>query len=224
MKSTGDEGDAIPVAGAIWWLQERCSQKDVKRSRQGRAMPSISLLHWQNDRMPRLSQLDAQCVAVAAAAVPSPELVDEDLRGYVMALSAHFQGFCRDLCSECSQIIVSKVRRPALEVLFQAHFGAHRKLDHGNPTVENLRADFKRFGFQLDLAGADPANATRLAHLSTLNVWRNIAAHQGTPTPAAGPLTLPLVQAWSGSCDGLAISLDGIMYNRLRTILKRKPW
>jgi hypothetical protein len=174
--------------------------------------------------MPRLSQLDAQCVAAATVAVPSPELIDEDLRGYVMALSAHFQGFCRDLCTECSQIIVSKIRRPTLEVVIQEHFTSHRKLDRGNPTLENLRADFKRFGFRLDFAGADPANSARLAHLSTLNAWRNIAAHQGTPTPVAGPLTLPLVQARRISCDRLAVSLDDIMYNRLRVLLRRKPW
>ncbi len=187
-------------------------------------MPSTALLHWQNERMPRLNQLDVQCVAVALAPSSSPQLIDENLRGYVMALSAHFQGFCRDLGTECSQIIVAKVRRAALAILFQAHFAAHRKLDHGNPNLENLRADFKRFGFELDLAGADPANPARLAHLATLNVWRNIAAHQGTPTVKAGLLNLPLVQAWRNSCDGLAISLDAIMYNRLRLILKRKPW
>jgi hypothetical protein len=119
---------------------------------------------------------------------------------------------------------VSKVRRPALEILFQAQFSAQRKLDAGNPNLDNLKADFKRFGFKLDLAGADPANVPRLAQLATLNEWRNIAAHQGTPTPAAGPLTFPLVQAWRNSCDGLASSLDQIMYNQLVRILRRKPW
>jgi hypothetical protein len=174
--------------------------------------------------MPRLAQIDAQCAASLAVAMPIPHLIDENLRGYVMALSAHFQGFCRDLYTESSQIIVSKVRRPSLEVLFQAQFSAHRKLDHGNPNLANLKADFKRFGFRLDLAAADPANGPRLTHLATLNEWRNVAAHQGTPTAAAGPLTLPLVQTWWNSCDGLATSLDGVMYNELHRILRRRPW
>jgi hypothetical protein len=87
-----------------------------------------------------------------------------------------------------------------------------------------LKTDFKRFGFTLDLARADAANPARLAHLSTLNAWRNIAAHQGRPTPAAGPLTLNQVRAWRISCDGLATSLDGIMYNALLKALRRKPW
>ena len=187
-------------------------------------MPSASLVRWQNDRMPRLAQIDAQCAMASAVAAPNPHLTDENLRGYVMALSAHFQGFCRDLYTETSQILVSKVRRPALAVLFQAQFTAHRKLDHGNPNLDNLKADFKRFGFSLDLAGANPANPARLAQLAKLNEWRNIAAHQGTPTANAGPLNLPLVTAWQTSCDGLAVSLDEIAYHHLRRILRRRPW
>lgn len=187
-------------------------------------MPSASWLRWQNDRMPRLTLIDGACAAAVGAPAPNAQLIDESLRGYVMALSAHFQGFCRDLYTEASQIIVSKVRRPALEILFQAQFSVRRKLDHGNPNLENLTADFNRFGFKLDLVTADPANAPRLAHLAKLNKWRNVAAHQGMPTSAAGLLTFPLVQAWWNSCDGLATSLDSILYNQLRRTLKRDPW
>ena len=187
-------------------------------------MPSASLVLWHNTRMPRLTLIDGQCNATVMAVPPNAQLIDESLRGYVMALSAHFQGFCRDLHTEASQIIVSKVRRPALELLFQAQFSARRRLDRGNPNLENLKADFERFGFDLDLAAADPANGPRLAHLARLNEWRNVAAHQGAPTAAAGPLTFPDIQAWRNSCDGLATSLDTVMYNQLRRILKRRPW
>jgi len=187
-------------------------------------MPSASFVHWQNDRMPRLAHIDGQCAVSLAVVPPNIQLTDENLRGYVMALSAHFHGFCRDLYTESSQILVSKVRRPALAVLFQAQFTAHRKLDHGNPNLDNLKADFKRLGITLDLAGANPANLVRLTHLAKLNEWRNVAAHQGTPTAKAGPLNLPLATAWRTSCDGLAISLDDIVYNHLRRILRRRPW
>jgi hypothetical protein len=38
-------------------------------------------------------------------AVPlNPALLDENLRAYVLLLSAHFQGFCRDLYTECAQM------------------------------------------------------------------------------------------------------------------------
>ena len=185
-------------------------------------MPSVSLLNWQNDRMPRLHQIDLQCAASVTAAHPNPHLIDENLRGYVVLLSAHFQGFCRDLYSEAAQVIVARVR-PRLQRLIQDQFSAHRKLDRGNPNQQHMKADFGRFGFTLDLA-ADPANGPRLVHLDALNKWRNVAAHQGTTLPAGIPLTLGSVQAWRTSCDGLATSLDGILYNELRTILRRVPW
>jgi hypothetical protein len=185
-------------------------------------MPSASLLHWRNDRMPRLTELDTQCAGCLLLTPPQPNLVEENLRGYVLLLSAHFQGFCRALYTECAQVIVLRAR-PTLQALIQAQFTAHRRLDHGNPNVENLKGDFERFGFTLDLAAAEPANAGRLTHLAELNRWRNVAAHHGIVS--VGPaLSLPLLQAWRHSCDGLATSLDRIMYNRLQKILRRQPW
>jgi hypothetical protein len=186
-------------------------------------MPSASLLRWRNDRMPRLGEVDAQCATSLAHVPPSPTLVDENLRGYVLLLSAHFQGFSRDLHTECGQVIVSRVRA-TLQDLIQGLFRAHRRLDHGNPTYQNLREDFERFGFTLDLPAADPANVLRLTHLAELNRWRNVAGHHGEIPTDLPALTLPLLQAWRISCDGLATSLDEIMYNRLRRILRRAPW
>jgi hypothetical protein len=182
------------------------------------------LQRWQNDRMPRLTEVDAQCGASLTLAPPNPRLVDENLRGYVVLLSAHFQGFCRNLYTEAAQIIASKVRL-SLQLLIQDQFSAHRALDRGNPNVDNIAKDFDRFGFELKRElDADPANAPRRHDLAALNRWRNVAAHQGTTLPPGGPLALASLQAWRVSCDGLATSLDGIMYNQLRRILRRKPW
>jgi hypothetical protein len=186
-------------------------------------MPSVSLQQWQNDRMPRLVEFDAQCADSLVRVPPQPHLVDENLRSYVLLLSAHFQGFCRDLYAECAQAIVSRVR-PSFQSLIQEQFTTHRALDHGNPNVQNIRADFERFGFILDLGAADPANPPRLTHLGELNRWRNVAAHRGTIPPDLPLLSLPLVRAWRFSCDGLATSLDAIMYNEMRKILRRAPW
>jgi hypothetical protein len=185
-------------------------------------MSSASSLRWQNERMPRLAEFESQCAASLALVPPRPNLVDENLRGYVLLLSAHFQGFCRDLFAESAFIVASKVR-PSLRLLIQAQFTAHLKLDHGNPNLQNLRADFERFGFTLNLPAADPLNPARLTDLDLLNKWRNAAAHHATP-PTGAPLSLPALQGWRNSCDGLSISLDAIMYNELRRILKRAPW
>jgi hypothetical protein len=186
-------------------------------------MPSASLLGWRNDRIPRLDKVETQCAACQVLAPPQPTLVEENLRGYLLLLSAHFQGFCRDLYRECAQVVVSKVR-PTLQLLIQFQFTAHLKLDHGNPNLQNLREDFERFGFTLDLAAAAPVNPARLQDLVTLNRWRNVAAHHGAIPAGAPALDLPSVQSWRTSCDGLATSLDGVMYNEMRRILRRAPW
>jgi hypothetical protein len=172
--------------------------------------------------MARLQQIDLQCAASLAAVPTNAHLIDENLRGFVVLLSAHFQGFCRDLYTEAAQVIASKVR-PTLRPLIQEQFTAHRKLDRGNPSLDHLKEDFKRFGFNLELA-RDPGNAPRLTNLAALNKWRNVAAHQGPTPPAGAPLNLPALQAWRVSCDELAALLDAILYNQLQRILRRAPW
>ncbi len=187
-------------------------------------MPSASMVRWQTDRMPSLAELDTQCAASLALVPPNPRLAEENLRGYVVLLSAHFQGFARDLQSETAQVIASKVR-PSLQPLIQAHLSAHRAMDHGNPNSENIARDFDRFGFDLKVElAADPVNALRLQHLAALNKWRNVAAHRSTTLPPGVPLTLASVQTWQVACDELAAALDGIVYNKLRKRLRRKPW
>jgi len=186
-------------------------------------MPSASLLSWRNERLRRLGEVDAQCAASLRRAPPRPALVEENLRGCVLLLSAHFQGFCRDLYTESAQMVVSKLRA-RLQLLIQVQFLAHLKLGHGNPNLQNLREDFGRFGFALDVAAADPGNPARLQDLAALNKWRNLAAHHGTIPPGTTPLDLPSLRSWRASCDGLATSLDAIMDNELRRILRRSPW
>jgi hypothetical protein len=172
--------------------------------------------------MPRLTEIDTQCAVSLVLAPPQPNLVEENLRGYVLLLSAHFQGFCRDLYTECARVILSRVRA-SLRALILTQFTASLRLDHGNPNLPNLRQDFERFLFTLDLAGADPANPARLIDLAVLNQWRNVAAHHGN-VPAGVPLSLPSLRSWRNSCDGLATSLDNILYNEMRRILRRAPW
>lgn len=153
-------------------------------------MPSAALRQWQNDRTPRLREIDAQCAASLLLVPPNHHLADENLRGYVVLLSAHFQGYCRDLYTEAAQVIASKVR-PTLQVLIQDQFSAHRKLDAGNPNIDHIATDFNRFGFDLRAKlTVDPANAARRQDLAMLNKWRNYAAHQGTIAPPGGPLSL----------------------------------
>src|ERR1019366_7364339 len=84
--------------------------------------------------MPRLTQIDAQCAVSLAAAPPNAYLIEENLRGYVVLLRAHFQGFCRDLYTEAAQLIASRVPQ-RLRTLILAQFVAHRADDSGAEAV-----------------------------------------------------------------------------------------
>ena len=185
-------------------------------------MPSTSLLRWQNDRQLRLAAVDAHCAA-AAPYPPTPLLAEESLRGYVMLLSGHFQGFCRNLYTECAQLCTIHVP-PRLQATVQVQFSAALCLNTNNPNVDTIRKDFERFGFSVHFA-ADPANGPRVTHLGQLNKWRNAIAHQAASAPAGvPPLTLTAVQAWRVSCDGLADWLDAVLYNEMSRILGVAPW
>lgn len=188
-------------------------------------MPSNALQQWRADRLARLNQVEAQCATVLALAPPNPDLADEDLRGYVMLLSAHFQGFCRDLHTECVLVVASAVPLP-MRYMVQNQCLANRELDGANPRYATIRRDFERFGFDLSVALAvDPANPGRITRLDHMNQWRNYAAHHKTAVPpAGGPFTVPTVIAWKDSCDGLAGELDRVMYNQLQALTGVPPW
>src|SRR5271170_5802963 len=115
-----------------------------------RFVPSAALTRWLNDRMPRLNEVDAHCTAILALVPSNPTFFDETLRGFVLHLSAHFQGFCRDLYTECSQIMIAAI--PAgLQATSQVQFSSQLALEKRNPNHDTIKQDFNRFGFLLDL-------------------------------------------------------------------------
>ncbi len=186
-------------------------------------MPSAALKNWRNDRMQRLAEIDAQCIAAAFAGPSSPFLAEENLRGYVLLISGHFQGYCRDLYTECAQAFEATLGL-RVRATIRTQFSTELKLNSQNPTVEAIRKDFERFAVSLDF-DSDLANGARVTHLGQLNKWRNAIAHQN-PSPPAGalPLTLTAVQQWRVSCDGLATWLDDMMYRAMFRIINVAPW
>ena len=53
-------------------------------------MPSISLNNWRTDRMPNIQEIDDQCAASLVLVPANPRFEEENIRGYIVLLSAHF--------------------------------------------------------------------------------------------------------------------------------------
>jgi hypothetical protein len=149
-------------------------------------MPSKSLGLWQGPRRARLLDLERQCLASINASPPQPDLGEENLRACVSALASHFQGFCRELHSECIEVLTLTLPVPIAKV-FKRQCYTSRQLDGANARYESIRQDFERFDFDLNVALAtDPSNANRITLLGHLNLWRNFVAHDKETPPLHG--------------------------------------
>jgi hypothetical protein len=149
---------------------------------------------------------------------------------YALLLSAEFQGFCRDLHSECAFAIARILPSVVLHGLMRDGLMRRRRLDSGNPNTGNIGADFGRFGlaFWPLVDAAHPRNPRRKALLEQMSRWRNAIAHSdfdpGMLRRGQPVLTLAEVRRWRKACDGLARWFDRVMRDRLRTIIGTDPW
>jgi RiboL-PSP-HEPN len=191
-------------------------------------MPSDALLAWQNERMPRLQNIEADCLHLEALHLADPGRVQEYIRCYAVLLSAEFQAFCRDLHDQCAEKIVEPVNRIDLQNVLLSECVYGRKLDTGNPTEGNLGADFNRYGLEFWKAvlAIDPGHATRKSRLGTLSDWRNAIAHHYYDPVKLGGTTLSIVQVtdWRTDCDALANAFDIVAGNHLLAITGILPW
>ena len=90
---------------------------------------------------------------------------------YAVLLSSQFQGFCRDLHTECADFAVQSVSPAALQSLLFDVLVRDRLLDRGNPNPGNIGADFGRLGIRFwnDVYVIDARNQSRRALLDELN-------------------------------------------------------
>ncbi len=147
-----------------------------------------------------------------------------------MLLSAQFQGFCRDLHSECAEYFVAPVADPDLREMLRENLLFGRRIDRGNPNPGNLGIDFTRFGlvFWSMVDVRDAKNPGRRLALEELNEWRNAIAHQdftAAMVQAGRPhLTLAGVRVWRKACDGLARSFDEVLRDYVESLTGSAPW
>lgn len=192
-------------------------------------MPSNSLDRWLSERATTLDEIVEAHTAVGGSARGRRFATQQINCAYAVLLAAQFQGFCRDIHTECVEFMSNAVSPTALQPVLRAEFTHGRQLDKGNAQPGSIGADFGRLGVNLwsDVDAHHPDNSQRKRAIIELNEWRNAIVHQTLdPAKLGGTTTLRLsrVRDWRRSCDQLARSIDEVMRNYLAALLGVSPW
>lgn len=191
-------------------------------------MPSHSLIRWNGERADALDEIENAHAVVGGTERGRRYATQQINYSYTALLSSHFQGFCRDLHSECIDRLVALVAAQ-LQDLLSEEFNWSRSLDRGNPHPGAIGSDFNRLGVDIwtDVYALDARNERRRELLQELIDWRNAIAHQDfDPVVPGGIPTLHLarVRAWRSTVNALARSFDQAMYNYLQGVVGTPPW
>jgi hypothetical protein len=192
-------------------------------------MPSLSWREWNTTRTQQLNDIEAAHRSVGGTGRGRRYATEQVNHAYAVLLASQFQGFCRDLHSECVRELSRAISPTIFETILHSEFLFNRGLDRGNANPSTIGSDFNRLGveFWRKVQEDDPKNDRRRQLLEELNQWRNAIAHQDfDPAGLGASTTLHLlkVQGWRKACNRLALSFDNVMRDHLMTITGRSPW
>lgn len=193
-------------------------------------MPSTSYRRWTTIRATALDEIAQAHAAVGGTKRGRRYATQQVNQAYAVLLASQFQGFCRDLHSEClDHLVAALAPPPPLLPLVQAEFLRGRQLDRGNAQPASLGADFGRLGidFWTEVESFHPRNQARKDELGRLNEWRNAIAHQDFDPARLGETTtlrLAQVRRWRAACRHLARAFDEVLRRRLQTLTGTSPW
>src|SRR5947209_6651597 len=112
-------------------------------------MPSFSLRKWEDVRVLDLDEIEDAHRSVGGSGRGRRSATQQINHAYSMLLSSQFQGFCRDLHTECVNEVVAVIEPVSVRPVMRDGLVLNRKLDHGNPNAGNIGADFGRLGLDL---------------------------------------------------------------------------
>lgn len=191
-------------------------------------MPSNSLLRWRGERAAVLNEIEAAHTQVGGTERGRRYATQQINRAYAVLLSSEFQGFGRDLYSECVDYLVASVPAP-MQALVRAQFLWGQPFSRGNPQASAIGSDFGRLGlpFWEDVYAVHAHNRRRRELLDELMRWRNAIAHNDFDPAEFGPdptLYLQQVRRWRSALNGLCDSFDRVLRSHLSGILGAAPW
>jgi hypothetical protein len=192
-------------------------------------MPSQSYATWITTRVLALDEIEAAHRAVGGGGRGRRYATQQINQAYAVLLSSQFQGYCRDLHTECVDWMSRGITGPQLRGLVGSALTRERRLDRGNPNPGNIGADFAILGAELwpDVKALSGVNVGRRQLLEELNTWRNAIAHQDFSTlslSGRSSLRVAKVRQWRAACEGLASAFDVVSGDYLRRLTGVRPW
>src|SRR4051795_12564910 len=109
-------------------------------------MPSLALRRWRTERLATLDEIESIHRSVGGTRPRRYSTTQQLNQAYALLLSSQFQGFCRELHSECARAVARFLPSVEFQRLLEDELEPGRKLDTGNPNPGNIGADFNRFG------------------------------------------------------------------------------
>jgi RiboL-PSP-HEPN len=193
-------------------------------------MPSLSYGEWRSTRARALDEIAKGHAAVSGTRRGRRFNIQQFNRAYAVMLAAQFQGFCRDLHSECVDHLLKTIPSPlAVRPVVRDEFTRDRQLSRGNAQPGSLGADFRRLGIYLwnEMRTYDSETSALMNLLEELNQWRNAIAHQDFDRQKLGGtiiLRLDRVRRWRRACERLARALDEVMRRHMQSLTGSSPW
>ena len=208
---------------------------------------SNALEKWQCERAAALDSLEAIHGKVTGRRRGRKYDTKHLNRALFVALSAEFQGFCRDLHEDAAIHIAesisttsanAKVVPVILDALVRERTvsprskpAKDRRLDKGNADFSALAADFATLGIHLrdELKQRYPIKALRWEKtLEALVEARNAIAHSDVEKLANSNrdhgLTLATFRKWRSSLNGASRAMDTVVGTYLLDLTGDEPW
>src|SRR5204862_5713960 len=101
-------------------------------------MPSLAFQHWLGVRLAALDEIENAHRLVGGTGPGRRYATQQINQAYAMLVVAQYQGFCRDLHSECVDHLLRPVTSASLLLVLRTEFLTNRKLDRGNPNPGNI--------------------------------------------------------------------------------------
>jgi hypothetical protein len=101
-------------------------------------MPSVSWREWSTTRTQQLNDIEAAHRSVGGTGRGRRYATEQINHGYAVLLASQFQGFCRDLHSECVRELVRAVSPTIFQSNLHSEFLFNRGLDRGNANPSTI--------------------------------------------------------------------------------------